>query len=227
MKKEIHPLIKALEQQYGVPVQISIERPKETEQVLERDYKKVIFPLTKKVYRALEKRACEVQPLPTEVHEVKHDLNLIVGKYDSLRRLNKKLSKIKQLPFLCLHGCDFDEGLRDHLATKYEVKEKLVGIAHGGQEDWYTVDGVEADLGDWKTKRPDLFQESVQYLESNNVSFRYHNLVATPNGIYISKKDSFGTFGDDDVLISYFGTNELETLTLTQKIADIKLELLK
>jgi|SRR3989344_2208042 len=227
MDEDIYSVIRALEQQYGVPVQISVERPVETEQVLEGDYQKVLFPTTKKIYGSLESRACEVQPLPTEVHEVKHDLDLLAGKYVSLRQLNNKINRIQKLEFLCLHGCDFDEGLRNHLATKYEVKEKVVGVGHGGQEDWYTVDGVEADLGDWKTKRPDLFQESVQYLESNNVSFRYHNLVATPNGIYISKKDSFGTFGDDDVLISYFGTNELETLTLTQKIADIKLELLK
>ncbi|MEK6939505.1 MAG: hypothetical protein AABX31_02145 [Nanoarchaeota archaeon] len=36
MKKEIYALIKTLEQQHGVPVQVSVERPKETEQVLKR-----------------------------------------------------------------------------------------------------------------------------------------------------------------------------------------------
>ncbi|MEK6939506.1 MAG: hypothetical protein AABX31_02150 [Nanoarchaeota archaeon] len=165
-------------------------------------------------------------PLPTNVHEVKHDLDLVVGIYSSLRQLNNKINKVERWPFFCLHGCDFDEGLRNHLAAKYEVKEKLVGIAHGGEADWYTVDGVEADLGDWKKKRPDLFKESVRYLEDNKVPFWYHRLAATPYGVYIA--EDFGDYiGGEDVLKHYFDSNELESLALTQKIADIKLEFLK
>ncbi len=226
MKKKIYALIKALEQQYGVPVQVSVEKPKETEQVLERGYQKIIFPTTRKIYGSLESRACEVLPLPTDVHEIKHDLDLVVGKYDSLRQLNRKINAIQRLSFLCIHGLDFDEGLRNHLATKYEVKEKVVGIAHGGEADWYTVDGVEADLGYWKKKRPDLFKESVRYLEDNKVQFWYHRLAATPHGVYIS--DNCGDYiGGDDVLEHYLGTNELESLALTQKIADVKLKFLK
>ena len=226
MDEKLYALIKALEQQYGVPVQVSVERAKETEQVLERGYRKIIFPTTRKTYGSLERRACEVSPLPTDVHEIKHDLDLLVGKYDSLRRLANKINKIKPLPFFCLHGCDFDEGLRNHLAAKYEVKEKVVGIAHGGEADWYLVDGTEADLGDWERKRPDLYNESCKYLEDNKVPFWYHRLVATPHGVYIS--EGFGDYIDGaDVLEYYFGTNELESLELTQKIADIKLDLLK
>ena len=225
MDKKIYSLIKALEQQYGSPVQISVERPKETEQVLERDYRKVFFPTIKNIYGSLEERACEVLPLPTDVHEVKHDLDLIVGEYDSLRQLNSKLKGIKQLHLLCLRGCYFDEGLRNHLATKYEVKEKIVGIAHGGEADWYSVDGTEADLGEWGRKRPDLYKESLHYLENNTIPFWYHDLVATPHGVYINKREFHGV--DGDVLEHYFGTNNLEALHLTQKIADIKLDLLK
>jgi len=228
MDEKILALIKELEQLYGSPVQISIERPKKTEQIMRvGNYQRLFFPADRQLYGSWKRRACEIFPIPTEDHEIKHDLSLLEGKYDSLYNLNKEIKKIERLELLCIHGLDFDQGLRNHLATKYEVKEKVVGIAHGGQADWYTVDGTEADLGDWKTKRPDLFKESVQYLESNKVPFWYHDLVATPHGIYISENNYFGTFGDNDVLRSYFGTNELETLTLTQKIAGIKLELLK
>ncbi len=226
MDKKIRSLVKALEREYGCPVQVSVERPKETEQVLERDYKHLFYPFEKKIYGAMEKRACEVLPLPTDVHEIKHDLNSLIGKYDSLGQLNHKIRKIQKLEFFCFHGLDFDEGLRSYLATKYEVKEKVVGIAHGGKADWYTVDGVEADLDDWKKKRPDLYKESVHYLESNNVPFWYHHLVATPHGVYISERGNFGTYGDD-VLIPYFGTNDLESVDLIKKIAEVKLELLK
>jgi len=224
MNRKIRSLIKALEREYGTPVQISVEKPKETE-VLVCDLKGLpLLPAEKKRYGSFEERSCQVLALPTQDPETEHDLDLIIGKYDSLQKLNDTLYDLPQVTHFCVHGNEFHEGLRKHLTEKYTVQEAVVGIAHGGKADWYLVDGVEADLHDWRTKRPDLFQESVQYLKDNKIPFRHHDLRATPHGVYVTKLNDFHYFEE---LSDYIGTDEVQSLLLKQKIADIRLELLK
>ena len=230
MNKKIRSLIKALEKEYGCQIQVSVERSKETRYVLETDLntrseRRVLFPVAKEVYGSFDDRSGEVIPLPTESLEIKHDLELLVGRYNSLRQLNEKIKNIPIVVDFCVHGCDFDKGLRNHLAKKYSVQEKVVGIAHGGKADWYVVDGVESGLTEWKAKRPDLFHESAQYLETSKIPFRYHNLIAVPRGVYITKINDFHYFEE---LADYVpGADECMSILLKQKIADIKLDLLK
>jgi len=231
MNKKIHSLIKALERQYGSAVQISVEKPKETEAILYTGYmkgtkKQFFYPTTKEVYGSLEERPCEVLPLSTNDSEIQHDLELICGKYDSVQQLNQKIRKIEELDFFCCFAvCEFHPGLLENLTQKYEVKEEEMHYAHGSNVEWYTVDGVKANLGDWKKGRPDLFAESVTYLKNNNINFRYNSFIAIPTGVYID--DSGDLWGGHEILKEYFGTEELDGKNLTQKIADIKLELLK
>lgn len=224
MDKRIHSLIRALEREYGAPVQVSVERPKETEIILggKGSY---LFPVERVFYGSFESRPCEVLALPTNDPKIEHDLALIIGKYSSLQNLNYDIDLIPPINSFCVHASDFDEGLRNHLATKYEVREAVVGIAHGGKADWYLVDGVEADLCAWQTERPDLFNESLQYLKNSNLAFRYYrDLDATPLGVYITKLHDFHYFEE---LEGYLGTDETHSLILKQKIADVKLELLQ
>ncbi|MDP3698439.1 MAG: hypothetical protein Q8R47_02535 [Nanoarchaeota archaeon] len=224
MDKKIRSLIKALERQYGSPVQISLERPKETEVILCDDKEHLLFPTERAFYGSFESRPCQVLALPTNDQEIQHDLNLIIGKYTSLKDLDSALHDIPEATSFCVHAMDFHEGLRNHLTEKYAVQKAVVGIAHGGKADWYVVDGVEADLHDWRSKRPDLFDESLRYLKNNNISFRYHDLTATPRGVYITKLNDFHYFEE---FKDYLGTEETHSLLLKQKIAEIKLELLK
>ena len=232
MDKKLYALITALEQQYGVPVQVSVERAKETECLLytgfiEGSEEKVFFSTNKEIYGSLETRACEVIPLPTDEPEIQHDVFLLVGRYGSIQQINEKIKTIDPIGLFCTLALgDFHGGLKQHLAQKYELNEKLAYYCHGSYVDWYTVDGVEAELDAWKKDRSDLFKESVKYLIDNKIPFRYNDLVATPCGIYIAERKINGFGGGDDVLEHYFGTNELESLNLTQKIADLKLELL-
>ena len=226
MKKEILELIKALEREYGCPVQISVEKPKETEIILftgmyEGQEPRYIFPFENNTYGALENRACEVLPLPTHDEEIRHDLGFLKGSYDSLKAVNEKIGELKELEHLCFNPSDFHEGLRQYLAEKYVVEEKVVSAAHGSKADWYTVDGVEADLGSWRKDRPDLYQASLFYLKNNNIPFKFHYLTATPSGIYID--------GGIEIveLDEFFDAEGIEAYSLTQKIADIKLEFLK
>ena len=230
MNKKIRSLIKVLERQYGSPVQISVEKPKETKYVLKtglstNSEREVLFPTTKEIYGSFDDRPCEVIPLPTESLEIKHDLELLVGGYNSLRQLNETIKNIPEVVDFCVHACDFDKGLRNHLAKKYSVQEKVVGIAHGGKADWYVVDGVEADLTEWKTKRPDLFKESAQYLETSKIPFRYHDLIAVPRGVYITKLNDFHYF--EELADYVHGADECMSLLLKQKIADLKLDFLR
>src|SRR3989338_5322833 len=195
MDRKIRSLIKALERQYGFPVQIVVEEPKETicalkgDSISNRD--ETIFSTQRKVYGSLAERSCEILPLPTDDKEIKHDLELFQGKYDSVTALNDKIHEVEKLDHLCMNPLDFHQGLRQYLATKFKVEEKVISAAHGGIADWYVVDGTEADLGDWKRNRPDLYEESVNFLKNNNVPFRYHYLIAAPSGLYIEGKRGF------------------------------------
>lgn len=234
MDKEIYAIIKALERQYHAPAQIVVERSKEAKNIIRTGItigseQHFYPPHDRIVYGALEDRRCEVVALPTDNPEIRHDVDQMVGIYHSIKDVNKKIKEIDWIDLFCaLSNCTFHDGLRQHLAQKYEIKEKLAYYAHGSYADWYTVDGVEAELSDWKETRPDLFQESVQYLKDNKIPFLYNaSLTATINGVYTSGHGDLVIL-EGEALEEFFTSEDvLEGITLTKKIADIKLELLK
>lgn len=218
MDDKIHQLIMELEQSYGAPVQISVERSTEKERYMSINKKGAVIPqLSKQTYGMLEKRPCEVIPLPTDDAEIRHDQELIMGKYEhSVNQVNEKIKDIVVIDFFVSPVIQnrLDEGLLKHLEKKHALGETEFNQGHGYCQ-WPTVDGVLADLKKWKTERPDLYRESISYLKEKKALFRYHQLTATLSGVYISE------YGDD---IYDF---DLDKLLLLKKIADVKIDCFK
>ncbi len=231
--EDIYSVIRALERQYRTPAQIAVERVKEADYIVKTGLsigteERLFTPHQRVVYGALADRRCEVAYLPTDNLEIEHDVVQLVGIYDSIKEVNKKITAIDNIELFCALAIgEFHEGLRRHLAGKYEIKEKPAYYAHGSYADWYTVDGVEAELSNWKENRPDLFQASVQYLKDNNIPFRYNSLIATISGLYIWKEGGLDAF-EDEALEEFFEKEDgLEGVKLVEKIAQVKLEFLE
>ena len=215
MRKKIDELVKEIETVLGKPVQISVETPNEesfikTEEFKDEDGKinsRVIYPTEKLIYGSFQGKPCEVISLPTNNDTIKHDANLIEGKYQNLTALNEKIKNIKEIIFLCYPPLGLHSGLLEHLGKKYDIEEELAGGGHS-EFFWPTVDGSLAHIEEWKEKRTDLYKEAVNYFLDNKTNFFFHDIVALPTGVYVQSHD-FRSYED--------------RYTLKQKIAEVKL----
>lgn len=222
MNDKIHQMITELERFYGIPVQISVERPKENYWLyIDRGVEDgIIHPVLQQTFGMLEKRPCEVVPLPIDDAEIQHDQELIQGKYDhSINQVNEKINSIDLVYYFVSPIIQnmLDENLLKHLGKKYPLGE--MEFYHGHSDcRWPSVDGVLADLEEWKKERPDLYSEAIDYLKGKNTTFLYHKLTATLSGVYISKYD----FDGDDGCLN-MSLNRDKKL-LIKKIADVEIQ---
>ena len=180
LEKKLVKLLRKMEKSSGL-LQIIVERPRESSLVFLDTVERDSFSLNeRKEYGALHLRPCKVIPIRYDLphnkgvaDEYAHDAELLKGKYSSIAEVNQKIESIPHLDFLCypsLHDT-LHKPLLEHLASNHKVEEKNVYIAHGDQP-WYTVDGVVADLEKWRVKMPGLYQEALDFLKNNGVCIK-------------------------------------------------------
>lgn len=233
LQKNLVKLLRKMEKLDG-SLQITLERPKESSLVFYDSQDCNVFSQDERiVYGALHLRPCKVIPILYDLpnnkklaDELTHDASLLKGKYGSITEVNQKIENIPNLSSLCFPSLydTLHKPLLEHLADKHKVEEKDVYIAHGDQP-WYVVDSVVADLKRWKVEMPELYKEALDFLKNNEVAFLYNDLIATPTGVYVYESD-FAL--DESVFMEYFDKeNYLDSRRLLLKIADVKLKLLK
>jgi hypothetical protein len=201
-------LIREIEKLTGSAVQVTVERPDKVAEfsISDDEYLNsldgVITTLTKReVYGLLTNRSCEVVLIPTEDDEVRHDISIITGKYDSLVQLRKRIASIPNI-WTMLHPYtseDLHQGLLAYLKNQFKVEEGEHGIYHGGVVDWYFIDGSPLDIEDWKENKPALYNKALEFLKNNEVPFFFNHLNANFSGVYL---EEYGFRGHDNLLVA-------------------------
>ena len=161
---DLASLVKRLEQEHGTPIEITVRIP----------------GYDKKIYGSLDKRTCEIIPLPTNDERLKQDLDMLKGKYLSLNAIEENLR-----PLSFLHGGSIEILPKQ---IREPVLEMFKRHIPEDEENYYYVSWASiGDPNETPCYRPKLYQEIIDLVKKEKIPFIFNELCVSTNGIYIGE----------------------------------------